>query len=210
MFSGEVEQILDALSRAYPEAKTTLVFQNPFELLVATILSAQSTDRQVNLITQSLFKKFPTPHALAGVRPEELAEYIKGCGLYKNKSNHLVKGAKLLVDKYDGKVPDQMEELIKLPGVGRKTANVVLSNAFGFPALAVDTHVLRVANRLGLANTTDALKAEQELCAQVPKEQWSQFHHWLISHGRQVCQARRPRCGVCQLQQWCRYYQSRA
>jgi endonuclease-3 len=206
LYSEQLNEILDALSKAYPGAKTALIFRNPFELLVATILSAQSTDRQVNLITHRLYQKYPTPHALASAEPEVLAEYIKECGLYKNKSKHLIKTAKLLVEKYDGKVPDQMEELIKLPGVGRKTANVVLSNAFGYPALAVDTHVLRVANRLGLANTKNPLKAEQELCAQVPEDKWGQFHHWLISHGRQVCHARRPNCGSCQLQKWCRYF----
>lgn len=205
MYSEQVSQILDELSKAYPEAKTALIFHNPYELLVATILSAQSTDRQVNLITHRLFQRYPTPHALAGAEPEVLAEHIKGCGLYKNKSNYLIKTAKLLVEKHNGKVPGRMEELIKLPGVGRKTANVVLSNAFGYPALAVDTHVLRVANRLGLANTKDPLKAEQELCAQVPEDKWAQFHHWLISHGRQVCHARRPKCKTCQLQKWCRY-----
>jgi len=208
MVSSEIEKILDMLSRFYQGTKTALVYKTPFELLVATILSAQSTDRQVNLITEGLFKKFPAPHDLARQKPEELEEFIKGCGLYKRKSSYLVEMAKILAEQYDGKVPDKMEELIKLPGVGRKTASVVLSNAFGLPALAVDTHVLRVANRLGLANTNEPYKAEQQIGGQIPRELWSQVHHWLISHGRQVCHARRPKCGTCQLQQWCRYYKT--
>lgn len=200
----QVKQILDELAQLYPYAKTALKFNSPFELLVATILSAQSTDKQVNKITESLFKKFNSPQDFAKLTPQELEKLIKGCGLFRNKSKSIVETSRILVDEYNGKVPEDLESLIKLPGVGRKTANVVLSSAFGKNAIAVDTHVFRVANRLGLANSDTPLGTELDLRETIPEELWSQAHHWLIAHGREVCSARNPRCNSCSLQHLCK------
>lgn len=167
------------------------------------MLSAQSTDRQVNRITGKLFADYPGPEQIAALPVDELAQLIRGCGLYQVKSRHLSETCRILVNKYGGEVPRRVEELVKLPGVGRKTALVVVSNAFGEPALAVDTHVFRVAHRLGLATGPTVEKTEAELCACIPKELWSQAHHWLIHHGREICRARAPRCAVCPLRGMC-------
>ncbi|MGI6553366.1 MAG: endonuclease III [Bacillota bacterium] len=198
-------KILEILSREYSHARTELNYSNPFELLVSTILSAQSTDRQVNKITRSLFKKYSGPEDFARLTPEQLAEEIRGCGLYRNKSRHIIAASRALLEKHGGVVPSTREDLEALPGVGRKTASVVLSNAFGQEALAVDTHVHRVSNRLGLAQSTDVRVTEEQLCALIPRDQWSQAHHWLIYHGRRVCKARKPLCHVCKLAEYCRW-----
>jgi len=203
--SVPVKKILKILQETYPDARCALNYTTPFELLIATMLSAQSTDRQVNEITRELFKVYNTPEDFAALTPEELAPYIKACGLFKNKSRHIIATARKLVTDYGGKVPDSLEELIKLPGVGRKTANVVLSNAFSQPAIAVDTHVFRVANRLGLAASDKVEETEMQLRKIIPRNHWSQAHHWLIFHGRQVCHARRPGCPICPLQSYCHY-----
>lgn len=198
-----IKKVLEILAATYPQAKTALKHSNPFELLIATILSAQCTDERVNKVTAQLFAHFKTPQELAQLTQEELAEYIKECGLYKNKSKNIIATCKILVEKYHGQVPDTLEELMELPGVGRKTANVVLSNAFGQDAIAVDTHVFRVANRLGLACAQDPLQTELQLQKNIEKKLWSRAHHWLIYHGRQICKARKPNCPQCPLESLC-------
>lgn len=203
------KRIMDKLAAEYPEAKTELNFTTPFELLVATILSAQTTDRQVNKVTAELFKKYNTAEDFARLTPEELAEEIKSIGLYRNKSRFIIEASKMLLEKYDGEVPASREELMKLPGVGRKTANVILSSAFNRAAIAVDTHVFRVANRIGLANSDDVLGVEKQLMERVPESLWSKLHHWLIFHGRRVCKARNPACSSCVLKEDCLYYNKR-
>lgn len=200
----QIKLILDELARLYPHAGTTLKFNSPFELLVATMLSAQSTDKQVNIITEPLFRKYNSPKDFAGLEPQELEKLIKGCGLFRNKSKSIVETSRILVDKFNGEVPQDLESLIKLPGVGRKTANVVLSNAFGKNAIAVDTHVFRVANRLGIADSNTPLGTELHLQEAIPEELWSKAHHWLITHGREVCSARNPKCASCSLQHLCK------
>lgn len=203
------KRIMDKLAAEYPEAETELNFTTPFELLVATILSAQTTDRQVNKVTAELFKKYNTAEDFARLTPEELAEEIKSIGLYRNKSRFIIEASKILLEKYDGEVPASREELMKLPGVGRKTANVILSSAFNRAAIAVDTHVFRVANRIGLANSDDVLGVEKQLMERVPESLWSKLHHWLIFHGRRVCKARNPACSSCVLKEDCLYYNKR-
>ncbi|MHB1418892.1 MAG: endonuclease III [Bacillota bacterium] len=197
-------KVLEILQNCYPEASTALDFENPFQLLVATMLSAQCTDKQVNKITARLFIKYRMPDDFAALEPEELAKEIQGCGLYRNKSRHIVQTCRMLVRDYAGMVPETMEELTDLPGVGRKTANVVLSNAFHQPAIAVDTHVFRVANRIGLASSKNVLGTEEDLRRCIPRHLWSDAPHWLIFHGRSVCRARNPRCGICPVQPHCK------
>lgn len=196
------EHILLELARLYPEAVPELNFSNPYETLVATMLSAQCSDRQVNKVTATLFPLFPDAYAMARLTAEELHPYIKSCG-FKSKAENITKTCHILVEKYGGEVPDTMEELTALPGVGRKTANVVLANAFGVPTIAVDTHVFRVSNRLGLAAARDVLHTEQQLMERIPQKDWIAAHHWLIYHGRRVCDARKPACETCTLAQWC-------
>jgi endonuclease-3 len=198
-----VKQILTALGKAYPLAKTELQFNSPYELLVATILSAQTTDRQVNKTTPKLFSYYPTPEALATANCEHVAQLIKGVGLYRTKARYLVATAKILTESFQGQVPHTLAELLTLPGVGRKTAKVVLANAFGIPALAVDTHVFRVTRRLGLASGNTPEQVEKELENSIPPEEWIVTHHRLIRHGRQVCRARRPLCNECCLRSYC-------
>ena len=202
-----LNRALELLEQAYPDAKPQLEFRSPFELLVATMLSAQCTDKQVNKCTRELFGRYNTPSAFAALTEEELFPYIKGCGLYRNKGKNIIAAAKQLVEEYDGKVPRDRDALMALPGVGRKTANVVVSNAFDIDAIAVDTHVFRVTNRIGLANAKDVLATEKQLMENIPKEKWSRAHHWLIYHGRQVCSARNPKCEECTLKQVCQEYQ---
>lgn len=201
----KLKEILRLLEDHYSNATTELKYNNPFELLIATILAAQCTDRQVNKVTPGLFSKYPGPAEMAELSPEELGKEIYSCGFYKTKSRNIIETCKLLLAKYGGQVPDDMESLTSLPGVGRKTANVVLSSAFGKDAIAVDTHVFRVSNRLGLATAEDVLKTEQQLMDNIPRKKWSEAHHWLIYHGRRVCNARRPDCENCFLQHLCRY-----
>ena len=205
MNQQEILQVLEYLEQAYPNAKTELEFSTPFQLLIATILSAQSTDVQVNKITKVLFSKYPEPADFAGADPNILENDTKGAGLFRNKSKNIVETSKIIMDKHGGKVPDTMEELIQLPGVGRKTANVVLSNAFGIPAIAVDTHVFRVSNRLGIADSKNPEATERELQKNIPMEKWSLAHHWLILHGRRVCHARKPACTNCVVEELCKY-----
>lgn len=200
-------EILDILEKTYPNPTTALDHSNAYELLVATMLSAQCTDERVNMITPALFAKYPDAHALAEASPRDVGELIKTAGLWQTKAKNLVATAQLLVSRHEGEVPKTREELEDLPGVGRKTANVVLSNAFGVPAIAVDTHVFRVANRIGLATGTTPLAVEKQLMEVIPEDKWTDAHHWLIYHGRQVCHARKPNCESCPLSPHCRYYQ---
>ncbi|WP_129409198.1 endonuclease III [Marinitoga lauensis] len=204
----EVKEILDILSKSYPNPQTVLKYNNNFELLIAVMLSAQTTDNQVNKVTPILFEKFKTPKDFADITPEELEKYIKGVGLYKTKSKNIIKTCKILVEEYNGNIPKTREELMKLPGVGRKTANVILSVAFGEDAIAVDTHVFRVSNRIGLANSKDVKETEEDLMKVIPKEMWGKAHHWLIFHGRNTCKARNPKCEECPIKEYCDYYKN--
>jgi endonuclease III len=196
-------RICRRLQAAYPGAHCELDYKGPFQLLVATILSAQCTDKSVNKATPALFRRFPDAASLAKAKTAEVEACIRTLGLFRAKARNLQGMAQALIRDHGGQVPADREALVALPGVGRKTANVVLSNAFGAPGLAVDTHVLRVGSRLGLLKATDAVKAEAELCALLPPRLWGQFSHWLIWHGRRVCQARYPLCGACPLRRLC-------
>ena len=191
-----------------PVAETELHYNNPFELLIAVILSAQCTDKRVNQITPPLFHDYPTPEALAASTPEVIYEYIRSVSYPNNKAKHLVGMANMLVDKFESQVPDKLEDLVKLPGVGRKTANVIQSVVFNKAAMAVDTHVFRVSHRLGLVSNrcTTPLSVEKELMKNIPKNDILIAHHWLILHGRYVCQARTPQCESCGLKEWCKEF----
>ncbi len=191
-----------------PVAETELKYDDPFGLLVAVILSAQCTDKRVNMTTPKLLYDFPTAEAMAASTPEVIFEYIKSISYPNNKSKHLVGMAQKLISDFGGTVPDNVEDLQKLPGVGRKTANVIASVVYEKPAMAVDTHVFRISERLGLtSNSKNPLQTERELVKYIPAELIPKAHHWLILHGRYVCVARSPRCGECGLREWCRYYQ---
>lgn len=189
-------------------AETELNYDNNYQLLIAVILSAQCTDKRVNIITPALFDAFPVPEVMAASSQDEIYEYIKSCSYPNNKAKSLVGMAKKLMENYNGEVPTDFDSLITLPGVGRKTANVMLSVAFDTPAMAVDTHVFRVANRIGLTtNSKNPLQSERELVKHIPRSILSKAHHWLILHGRYICVARKPKCEVCGLKEWCKYYQ---
>lgn len=198
-----ISQILNILAYTYPNARCALVYSTPFQLLVATMLSAQCTDERVNKVTNYLFTKASTPAAFAALSPAQLEQDIRELGLFRIKAKNIIAAAKVIMNKYAGEVPTNRQELQSLPGVGRKTANVVLSNAFNIPALAVDTHVFRVARRLGLATANTPEKVEKELLQSIPEPYWSRAHHWLIHHGRQVCHARKPACNNCPLADLC-------
>ena len=190
-----------------PVAETELHFNDPFQLLVAVILSAQCTDKRVNMITPALYEAYPTAEKLSKATPEDVYEYIKSVSYPNNKSKHLVGMAKMLLEKFGGIVPSDVDELQKLPGVGRKTANVIASVIFDKPAMAVDTHVFRVANRIGLTtNSKTPLSTEKELVKYIPEKLISKAHHWLILHGRYICTARKPKCEICSLSPYCRYF----
>ena len=197
------EKQLEILEETYRGAKPELHFSNPFELLIAVILSAQCTDKRVNITTARLFKKAATPEAIVALGISGLEEEIKDCGLFRNKAKNIMATCRTLVEEFGGEVPSDYDTLLKLPGVGRKTANVVTSVAFGRPAIAVDTHVFRIANRLKLAVGETPLAVEKGLMKAIPREKWSAAHHWLIYHGRRVCKANRPLCGECPLADVC-------
>jgi endonuclease-3 len=197
-------EIYDRLAAHYPDARCALDHASPFQLLVATILSAQCTDKRVNMVTPALFKKYKTPAALASANPDELEELIKSTGFYRNKAKSLLGMSAAVTEKHRGKIPDEMDALVQLPGVGRKTANVVLGNAYGKnEGVVVDTHVGRVSGRLGLTKETDPVKIEQDLVRLFPRERWTMLAHLLIEHGRQICEARRPKCEICFLNDLC-------
>lgn len=199
----KVRQVLMHLAEAYPDARTELEFETPWQLLVATMLSAQCTDKRVNMITPRIFTRYPDSVALSQVSVEEIEQLIHDCGLYHTKARNLLATARIVTETYGGEIPSDRERLMELPGVGRKTANVVISNAFGADAIAVDTHVYRVAHRLGWSSAKDPLGTERDLMQLLPKRSWSHAHHWLILHGRRVCRAIRPSCGECPVGQWC-------
>ena len=203
------KEVLDGLARQHPDAKPELDFTNPYELLIATILSAQCTDKQVNKVTPALFSAYPDPASMAKAEATEIEPYIHSCGFYHNKAKNIVLACRDIVGKYDGIVPGDREGLESLAGVGRKTANVVLSNAFGVPAIAVDTHVFRVSNRIGLAKAKTVEETERQLMRNIPEDKWSIAHHWLIFHGRRVCKAQRPQCGNCLISELCDHHNSR-
>lgn len=198
-------EALEILSQTYPHPVSALNFTSPYELLIATMLSAQCTDKQVNKTTAVLFKKADTPQKMLSLSEEELLSLIHSCGFYRTKGKHIIETSRLLLEDYGGEVPRDRDVLTNLPGVGRKTANVVVSNAFHIPAIAVDTHVFRVANRIGLAEAGNVEKTEKQLMEAIPREDWSDAHHWLIYHGRQVCSAQKPKCALCPLRELCDY-----
>ena len=200
------DEILTQLEALYPDAVPALKFRSPYELLVAVILSAQCTDERVNQVTEKLFEEHNTPQKMLLLSQEELEKYIYSCGFYHNKAAHILSASRDILEKFGGEVPSTLEELRTLAGVGRKTANVVYAVAFGGDAIAVDTHVFRVSNRLGLAEGSTPEKVEEGLCRVIPKEKWSRAHHWLIYHGRRVCHSQRPDCEHCTLAHLCRYF----
>lgn len=201
--------VLDWFAKNVPVAETELRYHDPYQLLIAVILSAQCTDKRVNMITPSLFKDFPTAEVLAASTPEVVFEYIRSVSYPNNKSKHLVGMAQKLISEFGGIVPSDIEELQKLPGVGRKTANVIASVVYNKPAMAVDTHVFRVANRIGLTNNSKTpLETEKELVKHIPEKLIPIAHHWLILHGRYVCEARKPKCETCGLKSWCKFFLS--
>jgi endonuclease III len=201
-------QLINYFAQHQPDAETELLYSNPFELLVAVVLSAQCTDKRVNIVTKRVFMDFPTPEAMAQTDFDTLFPYIRSVSYPNNKTKHLIGLAKMLVENYHSEIPDTVEELQKLPGVGRKTANVIASVIYNQPAMAVDTHVYRVSKRLGLvnANANTPLEVEKALVKNIPKEYIPVAHHWLILHGRYVCIARNPKCESCGISQWCKFY----
>jgi endonuclease-3 len=196
------EEALRLLEEMYPEAKAELVFTNPYEMLVATILSAQCTDKQVNKVTPAVFARYPDPVSMASAKEEDLYPMVKSCG-FRSKAGNIIAACRIIRDDYGGSVPDNMEALTALPGVGRKTANVVLCNAFRIPAFAVDTHVFRVSNRIGLCRAETVEETERQMTRLIPREKWGNAHHWLIWHGRRICKAQRPLCAECGLREIC-------
>lgn len=201
----KVGEVIEILENHYGDEGCGLDFRTPYELLVATILSAQCTDVRVNIVTDELFKDYNTPQKMLTLSQQKLQKQIRSCGLSKTKSKNILATSRILLQVFDGEVPKTMEELIELPGVGRKTANVVMSNAFGADAIAVDTHVFRVSKRIGLATGNNVLQVEKELMAILPKSYWSRAHHWIIWHGRRLCKARNPECPECPLREICLY-----
>lgn len=199
------KKIVEILKETYPDAKCELNYDTPLQLLVATVLSAQTTDKKVNEVTEGLFKDYPDLNAFLKITNEELEERIKQIGLYRNKAKNLILMFRQLKENFNGEVPKTMEGITSLAGAGRKTANVVLSNAFGVPSIAVDTHVFRVSNRLGLANSDNVLEVEKQLQKELPKKEWTLMHHLLIFHGRRCCIARKPKCEECPLNHICKF-----
>lgn len=206
----EIREVLALLDERFPDARAELDHTNDFELLIATILSAQCTDVQVNKTTAVLFKELKSPEDYLQISQEDLGERIRSCGFYNMKSKNIQGTCKMLIEDFDGRVPDNLKDLMKLPGVGRKTANVVLSNAFDEPAIAVDTHVFRIANRIGLANARDVLDTEKQLMENIDKDMWTRAHNLMIFHGRRICRSRNPACGddpkECPVVDYCSYY----
>lgn len=200
--------MLEVFRQEMPVAETELHYSNPFELLVAVILSAQCTDKRVNIVTPELFRAFPTPEKLAQSEPQELFEYIKSISYPNNKTRSLIGMANALVDRFNSQVPNNIDDLLTVPGVGRKTANVILAVIYGEAAMAVDTHVFRVSNRIGLTNNSKTpLETEKTLMRYIPANEVPKAHHWLILHGRYVCKARKPDCADCYIKDYCKYYE---
>ena len=195
---------VEALKKEYPQALCSLEYSDPLQLLIATRLSAQCTDARVNLVTPALFERFKTAEDFAGANPEEVEKYIYSCGFYKTKASDIVNMCRDIIEKHSGKVPDTMEELTALPGVGRKTANLVLGDIFGKPAVVTDTHMIRISNRLGLVSTTVPLKVEKEMRALLPPEESNDFCHRTVLHGRAVCASRKAKCEICCMKDFCK------
>ena len=205
---SSIIKVLHLLQSEYSDTTTALNYGTPFQLLVSTMMAAQSTDKRVNIVTKDLFKDYPEAKSFLKLSIPQLENKIKTVGLYKSKAKNILATCQILVDKYDGKIPLTREELIALPGVGRKTANVVLSIATDYKAIAVDTHVFRVSNRIGLASSKDVRKTEDDLMRNIPEKDWSDAHHWLIWHGRRVCKARKPSCKSCLINSYCEYFKT--
>lgn len=205
----EEQKILQELAKLYPDAQPALHFASPYELLVAVILSAQCTDERVNIVTKELFSYADTPRKMVELTQEQLEKAIFSCGFYRNKAAHILSASRDILEKFGGEVPSTREELMQLAGVGRKTANVVYSVAFGGNAIAVDTHVFRVSNRLGLAKGKTPNEVEEGLMQAIPEEEWSKAHHYLIYHGRRVCHSQKPACEMCTLQNFCEFYKEK-
>ena len=203
---GNVLEIINEVNALYDNPKCELVFSSNYELLVAVILSAQCTDKRVNQVTSELFKEYNTPEKMITLPQNELENKIHSCGFFHNKAKHILEASKDLLDKYNGEIPNDKKKLKDLAGVGEKTANVVLATAFGVPAIAVDTHVFRVSNRLGLANSKDVLKTQKQLEKILPKDKWIKFHYALVLHGRYVCKSQKPNCKECNLRAYCKYF----
>ena len=203
---SDVLEIINTVNRIYENPKCELVFSSNYELLVAVILSAQCTDKRVNQVTSKLFKEYNTPEKMITLSQDELEEKIRSCGFFHNKAKHILDASKDLIEKYGGEIPSDKNQLKALAGVGEKTANVVLATAFGIPAIAVDTHVFRVSNRLGLANSKDVLKTQKQLEKNLPKDLWIKFHYALVLHGRYVCKSQNPNCKECELSKNCKFY----
>ena len=204
MPNPNTSKIIKELQRLYPDTRCFLHYKTPFQLLCAVILSAQCTDERVNMVAPELFKAFPTPEKLSGAKQKDIEKIIKSTGFYHNKAKNLLGAAQALLDLYKGKMPKTIAEMVEIPGVGRKTANVVLGEVYGISeGVTVDTHVTRLSNRLGWTKHQDAVKIEQDLMKVVPKEEWLHFSHRLIQHGRKVCDARKPLCSTCTLSKWC-------
>lgn len=206
----ERDAVLSILEKEYEGAKTALNYASPFELLIAVILSAQCTDERVNIITARLFPRLNTPEKMGKLTQEELEAEIRDCGLYRAKAKNILATCRMLADRFDGVIPSDVNTLMELPGVGKKTANVIASIVYNVPAIAVDTHVFRVAHRLGLAQGKDPLATELELQKAIPMSKWSDAHHWLIWHGRKICKARKPLCDKCALSSYCPYAKEEA
>lgn len=204
----KINIVMEKLENLYPDAKPELNFSNSFELLIATILSAQCTDVRVNKVTKELFKDFKTPEDFLSLTIDDLSKYIHSCGFYNSKSKNILETCRILVDKYESKVPNDMDSLTKLPGVGRKTANVVRSCAFNIPSLAVDTHVFRVTNRIGIIQEDNVLDSEFSLMKKLKKSSWNKAHHLFIFHGRRLCKSRKPCCEKCIINTECLYYKN--
>lgn len=202
----KAKRILDLLEREFPGASTELEFKNPLELMVATILSAQATDKRVNAVTRDLFKKYPSAEAYASSDPEELETDVSSINFYRNKAKNIRNCCREIAERFGGEVPKTVDELVTLPGVGRKTANIVLGNAFGIPAIGVDTHVKRVSGRLGLTSHEKPDDIEKDLSEAVPRERWTKTTNLLILHGRKTCTAKKPKCGECPVSRYCDYY----
>lgn len=203
----QIQKILQEFENLYPDAKPALQFRSPYELLVAVILSAQCTDERVNKVTKVLFENYNTPQKMLTLSQEELEKYIFSCGFYHNKAAHILSASADIIAKFGGNVPETLQQLKTLAGVGQKTANVVYAVAFGGDAIAVDTHVFRVSNRLGIAEGKTPSKVEEGLCAVIPKDTWSKAHHYLIWHGRKVCHSQKPDCPNCTLKEYCKYFE---
>jgi endonuclease-3 len=201
--AARAKKIVRQLAKMYPDARCALHFESPLELLIATILSAQCTDKRVNMVTPALFRRYPTAKAYASANARELEKMIASTGFFRNKTKSIMAACQNIVDEHGGEVPGTMEELVKLPGVGRKTANVLLGNAFGVPGLTVDTHMIRLNRRLGLTRHTDAVKIEHDLMKLIAQKEWTMYSHQIIHHGRLICQARKPACESCRLARLC-------